>query len=251
MSLLRTEMHDRVALVTLNDPGRRNAISLALAEEIVDALEGLAALGDCGALVITGEPPAFSAGAVLDDLENADREKLERIYSGFLAVARFPFPTIAAVNGPAVGAGLNLALACDVRVAGKKASFESRFIDIALHPGGGHTWMMQRLLGPQGAAAVILCGEGLDGEAAAGRGLAWTCVDDDALLDEALRLGKRAAATPPELSKRLKALMGGMVAVNDHGTAVQLELEQQLWSLGQEECKARIAALKKRISGKK
>jgi enoyl-CoA hydratase len=251
MSLIRTEKQDRVAVVTLNDPGRRNAISLALAEDIVGALDGLVSAGDTGALVITGEPPAFSAGAVLDDLEQADREKLERIYSGFLAVANFPFPTIAAVNGPAVGAGLNLALACDIRVAGRKARFESRFIDIALHPGGGHTWMMQQLLGPQGAAAVVLCGEPLDGESAVDRGMAWKCVDDEALLDEALRLARHAASTPPELARRLKATMRGMAAVTEHGEAVRLELEQQLWSLGQDECKARIAALKRRISGKR
>jgi enoyl-CoA hydratase len=251
MNLIRVEIHDRVAVVTLNDPGRRNAISLALAEEIVGALEGLASSGDCGALVITGEPRAFSAGAVLDDLEAADRGRLERIYSGFLAVARFPYPTIAAVSGPAVGAGLNLALACDVRVAGRKARFESRFIDIALHPGGGHTWMMQRLLGPQGAAAVVLCGEPLSGEAAVARGLAWKCVDDDALLDEARRLGKRAASAPPELARRLKATLRGMAAVTDHGEAVRLELEQQLWSLEQDEFKERLAALKRRIAGKK
>jgi len=251
MSLIKIEKSDRVALVTLNDPGRRNAISLALAEEIESALQGLIAAGDCGALVITGEPPAFSAGAVLDDLQNADREKLERIYAGFLAVANFPYPTIAAVNGPAVGAGLNLALACDVRVAGKKARFESRFIDIALHPGGGHTWMMQQLLGPQGAAAVVLCGEPLDGEAAVARGMAWKCVDDDALLDEAMRLARHAASTPAELARRIKANLRAMTAVTDHGEAVQRELEDQLWSLDQEECKARIAALKRRIAGRR
>jgi len=192
MNLIRIETHDRVAVVTLNDPARRNAISLALAEEIESALDGLVSAGETGALVITGEPPAFSAGAVLEDLGQADRERLERIYSGFLAVANFPYPTIAAVNGPAVGAGLNLALACDIRVAGRKARFESRFIDLALHPGGGHTWMMQRLLGPQGAAAVVLCGEPLDGEAAVERGLAWKCVDDESLLDEAVRLATTA-----------------------------------------------------------
>ncbi len=251
MNLIRIETQDRVAVLTLNDPGRRNAISLALAEDIVGALDGLLAAGETGALVITGAPPAFSAGAVLDDLEQADRKKLERIYSGFLAVANFPYPTIAAVNGPAVGAGLNLALACDVRVASSKARFESRFIDIALHPGGGHTWMMQQLLGPQGAAAVVLCGEPLVGEAAVDRGLAWKCVDDDVLLEEAIRLARHAASTPPELARRLKSTMRGMAAVTDHGEAVSLELEQQLWSLEQDECKARIARLKARISGKK
>jgi len=110
---------------------------------------------------------------------------------------------------------------------------------------------MKRLLGPQGAAAVVLCGEPLDGEAAVARGLAWKCVEDDALLDEAIRLARHAAATPPELAKRLKATLRGMSAVTDHGEAVRLELEQQLWSLEQDEFNERLAKLKARISGKK
>jgi enoyl-CoA hydratase len=97
---------------------------------------------------------------------------------------------------------------------------------------------------------VVLCGEPLDGEAAVARGLAWKCVDDDRLLDEALRLAGRAASTPPELARRLKATLRDMSAVTDHSEAVRLELEQQLWSLGRDEFKQRLAALKNRIAGK-
>jgi enoyl-CoA hydratase len=234
----------------MNDPLRRNALSLALAEEIAATLDELAAADDVGALVITGSPPAFSAGADLDDLECADRDRLSRIYEGFLAVARFPLLTIAAVNGPAIGAGLNLALACDLRVASRSARFESRFLDLALHPGGGHTWMLRRLLGPQGAAALVLCGESLDGEAAVRRGLAWACVDDGSVLDEAFRLASAAAAAPPELARRLKATLRSMVSVAGHHEAVKLELEQQLWSVGQREFQERLRGLKLRLSRK-
>jgi enoyl-CoA hydratase len=251
MRLVRTERSERVAVVTLDDPPRRNALSLALAEEIVATLEELASEDDVGALVITGAPPAFSAGADLGDLERADRDRLGRIYEGFLAVFRFPLLTVAAVNGPAVGAGLNLALACDLRVAARSARFESRFMDLALHPGGGHTWMLHRLLGPQGAAAVVLCGEPLDGEAAAQRGLAWACVDDGALLDEAIRLASPAAAAPPELARRLKATLRSMASVAGHREAVVAELEQQLWSVDQAEFRERLEALKRRLSRKR
>jgi enoyl-CoA hydratase len=245
------EMHDRVALVTLDDPPRRNAISLTMAEELTQTMGELESADEVGAVVVTGTPPAFSAGANLGDLEQATRESLRRIYAGFLAVARFPLPTVAAVNGPAVGAGLNLALACDVRLAGRRARFESRFLDLALHPGGGHTWMLRQLLGPQGAAAVVLCGEPLDGEAAVRRDLAWACVDDDALLDEALSLASRAAAGPREMVRRLKATLRDTAAISDHEAAVERELEPQLWSLQQPEFRERLAALKRRIARRK
>jgi enoyl-CoA hydratase len=251
MSLVETTVEDGIATLTLRDAPRRNAISLAMAEEIAAELEGLAAAPEPRALIVTGEPPAFSAGADLADLEQATRERLGRIYRGFLAVARFPLPTIAAVNGPAVGAGLNLALACDVRVAGRSARFESRFLDLALHPGGGHGWMLRRYLGPQGAAAVVLLGEPLDGEAAARRGLAWTCVEDGDLLAEARKLARRTTKAPREMLARLKATLRGMAEVTDHGEAVARELEAQLWSLEQPEFRERLAALKARIAGKR
>jgi len=251
MPLLRTEIRERVAVVTLDDPGRRNAISLAMADELTAAFRALRDAPDPCPVIVTGEPPAFSAGADLSDLENATPESLRRIYEVFLAVARHPLPTIAAVNGPAVGAGLNLALACDVRVAGRSARFDSRFSDLCLHPGGGHTWMLRELLGPQGAAAVVLLGEALDGPAAARHGLAWTCVEDTELLDEALRIASRAAGASRPLQSRLKATLRSMAAVRSHEEAVELELEAQLWSLEQPAFRERLADLRKRIAGKR
>ena len=248
MSLVKTHIRDRVAVVTLDDPKRRNALSLARAEEMTATFRSLESSPEVGAVVLTGTPPAFSAGADLDDLEQATRESLRGIYDGFLVVGRFPLPTIAAVNGPAVGAGLNLALACDVRIAARSARFESRFIDLDLHPGGGHTWMLRQLLGQQGAAAVVLCGESLDGGAAVERGLAWTSVDDEALMDEALRLASRTTRAPRELVGRLKATMRAMAAVTDHDDAVERELEPQLWSVNHPAFKERLQALKKRIA---
>lgn len=248
MERTRIEVEDGVAVLTLDDPDRRNAISLTMAEEIAATLEQLERSDEVGALVVTGEPPAFSAGADLEDLARADRDRLQRIYRGFLAVAGFPLPTIAAVNGAAIGAGLNLALACDIRIAARRARFESRFLDLALHPGGGHTWMMRRLLGPQGAAATVLLGEPLDGETAAARGLAWACVDDDELLDRARVLARRAASAPRPLLRRFKETLRQMDEVDDHEQAVAVELEAQLWSVGEPEFGERLAALQARIS---
>lgn len=249
MSNLLLERQGHVAIVTLNDPSRRNALSLALAQSLSSTVTSLSSDASVGALVITGAPPAFSAGAVLDDLDGADEERLKGIYEGFLAVARFPRPTLAAVNGAAVGAGLNLALSCDVRIVGRGARFESRFADLALHPGGGHTWMLGRLLGPQGAAAVVLGGEVLDGEGAVRHGLAWRCVDDRDVVAEAVRLASHAAAMPSGFLSRLTYSVRSMGDVNSRDEAVAIELEQQLWSIGQPEFRQRLRALKKRISG--
>jgi enoyl-CoA hydratase len=247
MPLLRTEVRDGIAYVTLDDPERRNAISLAMADGLTDTFGELERSRRPCPVIVTGAPPAFSAGADLSDLENATPESLRRIYQGFLAVARYPLPTIAAVNGPAVGAGLNLALACDVRVAGHSARFESRFLELALHPGGGHTWMLREILGPQGAAAVVLLGERLDGVAAARCGLAWCCVEDENLLEEARRIATRAAAAPVELNRRFKATLRAMGGVTSHESAVERELEEQLWSLGEPAFRKRLADLKSRI----
>jgi enoyl-CoA hydratase len=222
-----------------------------MAEEMSSTFHTLESSPEVGAAVLTGTPPAFSAGADLDDLEQSTRDSLRHIYEGFLVVARFPLPTIAAVNGPAVGAGLNLALACDVRIAARSARFESRFIDLALHPGGGHTWMLRQLLGPQGAAAVVLCGEALNGEAAVKQGLAWSVVEDGALMDEALRLASHATRAPRDMVGRLKSTLRAMASVTDHDDAVERELEPQLWSVNQATFNERLQALKRRIAGSK
>jgi enoyl-CoA hydratase len=238
-------------VLTLHDPDRRNALSLEMADAIAEVLGALEATADVGAVVLTGAPPAFSAGADLDDLERASASRLRRIYDGFLAVSGFPMPTVAAVNGPAVGAGLNLALACDLRIAARSARFESRFLDIALHPGGGHTWMLNRLLGSQGTAAVVCFGESLDGEAAERRGLAWSCVEDDAVVDEACRLAARAAAVPERLARRVKETMRATAGLHHHRQAVEHELDAQLWSVEQPEFRERLAALKNKIAGRR
>src|SRR5690606_13918880 len=184
-----------------------NALTLDLVGEIVAAFDALEADPDVGAVVITGAAPAFCAGADLSHLGASRREGLMRIYEGFLRVGRSPLPTIAAVNGAAVGAGMNLALVCDVILAGTSARFDTRFLQLGIHPGGGHTWMLQQRVGPQTAAAMVLFGKVLDGPAARDAGLAWDCVPDDELVDAARALAAVAAAGPPELVRRIKQTM--------------------------------------------
>jgi enoyl-CoA hydratase len=233
---LHLDRQGRVAILTLDEPERRNALTASLVADIVAAMDELDGDDAVGAVVVTGAPPAFCSGADVAALaamaagteEPAD---VGDIYAGFLRVLDSPIPTVAAVNGPAVGAGCNLALACDVRVAGTSAVFDARFLRIGIHPGGGHTWLLDRAAGPQTTAAMDLFGERIDGARAAAIGLAWECVADDALLDRTVELATRAAEVPRELSIRTKATIRHTPTLVAHDAAMRFELEHQVWSL--------------------
>jgi enoyl-CoA hydratase len=234
---LHVEQRDRVAVLTLDEPERRNAMTPGLVEEIVAGVDRLEDDEGVGAVVVTGAPPAFCSGADVGALGalsagDQDRDALPSIYEGFLRFLRCTLPTVAAVNGPAVGAGLNLALACDIRVASPAARFDCRFARIGLHPGGGHTRLLTDAVGPQ-AAAMVLAGESPDGERAAEIGLAWKCVDGADLLSEATRLAGRAADVPRELARRVKASLRETPRLASFDDAVALELERQRWSFEQ------------------
>ncbi|HUR77484.1 MAG TPA: enoyl-CoA hydratase [Acidimicrobiales bacterium] len=237
--------HNGVALITLDAPDRRNSMNLAMVEEIVAIVDKCVADDGVGALVVTGAGKGFCAGATLDHLAGSTSASESRavgsVYDGFLVFANCPKPTIAAVNGAAVGAGMNLALACDVRIASSNAKFITRFLDLGLHPGGGHTWMLQRIVGPQVARAMVLFGQEYSGADAARFGLAYDCTAPDELIPRALELGARAASAPRELSQRTKATMQRMLDVDTSPDAVAIELEVQAWSLQQPEFKERIA----------
>jgi enoyl-CoA hydratase len=248
MAELDLDIADGIATVTLNAPDRRNALTLGLGDEIVAALDAAEADPSVGAVVVTGAPPAFCAGADLSHLGSSQRAGLTRIYEGFLRVARCPLPTIAAVNGAAVGAGVNLALACDLIVAGESARFDTRFVKLGLHPGGGHTWMLRRRVGPQAAAALVLFGQVAGGAEAERIGLAWRCVPDADLLDVARSVAASAASAPRELVVRMKETLAAMAGVGSHDEAVGLELEAQVWSLGQPAFRERLAEMQRRIS---
>lgn len=254
MTAIRTEIVDGVGIVTLDAPQRRNAFDLAMCDETVDALDRLEADREVGALIVTGAGSAFCAGADLSHLAGehgrSTEDGLLAIYEGFLRVARSPLPTIAAVNGAAVGAGMNLALACDVRIMARSARLDARFLQLGIHPGGGHTWMTNRIAGPQVTAATVLFGEILDGEEAVAAGLAWRCVDDDQLLDEALTLARRAAAAPRELVERTKATIRDVASIDDHDVAMRRELVDQAWSADQPAFRERLRAMRDRITGR-
>src|SRR5687768_4125411 len=216
MSLVLTSVVDGVGTLTLNNPAERNTLTAPMVAEIVAAMEGFEADESVGAVVVTGTPPAFCAGANLGNLRQADGSSLGNVYEGFLCVARSPLPTLAAVNGAAVGAGMNMALGCDVRLAARRARFDTRFLQIGLHPGGGHTWMFRRIAGPQTTMAAVVFGEVMDGAEAERVGLVHRCVDDDQLLAAAHDMAARAASAPRELVIEVKKTIGAMANIGEH-----------------------------------
>lgn len=235
---LRFERRDRIALLTLDDAERRNALTQDMVDGMTQAMAEIEADDGIGAVVVTGAPPAFCSGADVTALtrlsaEGENPHDVRDIYAGFLRVLECSLPTIAAVNGPAVGAGFNLALACDVRIAGPSARFDARFLRIGIHPGGGHTWLLDRAVGPQAAAAMNLFGERVDGERAAQIGLAWECVADADLVERACELAARAADAPRELATRVKTSLRRAPWQPSFDDALRFELEHQVWSFRQ------------------
>ncbi len=244
---VHTAITERVAVLTLSYPERRNALNIELSAKLADAVAAAVADEGVGAIVITGEDPAFCAGGDLGELATADHATLQTVYAGFLAVAHCPLPTIAAVNGAAVGAGLNLALAADVRLAGPRAKFDSRFLQLGLHPGGGYTWMVQRALGPQGAAALTLFGgEAIDAAEAARIGLVHRVEDD--VVGAAVTMAARAAACDRDLVVSTKGTMALTRGAMTQAEAVEIEVRAQAESVRSEDFRARLAALQAKIS---
>jgi enoyl-CoA hydratase len=246
--LVLYEVVDRVAVITVNDPDRRNAVTDAMSQQLRESVGRAEADPGVHAVVVTGAGKAFCAGADLSALGAAAREGLERIYAGFMAVGRCTLPTIAAVNGAAVGAGMNLALAADVRIAGPHALFDPRFQKLGIHPGGGATWMLQRAVGPQVARAALLFGMRFDAQTAVEHGLALRVAEDP--LAAALEMAAGPAAAPREVVLATKAsmratAMPGFLDTDHHETAKNIELGPQATSIESPEFKARLAAAQK------
>ncbi|WP_031467038.1 enoyl-CoA hydratase [Sciscionella sediminilitoris] len=248
---IRTEHTGGVAVLTVHDPDRRNALTTDLSAELAEAVTRCEADDSVHALVVTGADPAFCAGADLaalaDASEAAEQERgLRAVYAGFLAVAESRLPTIAAVNGAAVGAGLNLALAADVRIAGPKARFDARFLKLGIHPGGGMTWMLQRAVGPQTARAMVLFGQILGAGAAVDAGLAHSVAEDP--VAAAVEFAEPATQAPRELVLATKASMRTTAALDAHAGAVDIELTPQVESLNSPAFAERLAAMRAKIS---
>jgi enoyl-CoA hydratase len=244
-ALVQVDTTDGVATIVLDDVGHRNALSWAMVRAISRAVEDVVQAG-CRALILTNTPPVFSAGGSVDDLL-APKAPLEDMYGAFTALAAAPLPTVAAVDGAAVGAGINLALACDLIICTPRSSFDVRFLDVGIHPGGGQLWRLRQLVGRQGAAALTLFGEVLTGEDAARRGLVWRCLESTELRAEAERLALRAGGHDVELTARVKRTLDATAAIHDSEAAVAGELEHQRWSMDRPAFEEALAELRERL----
>ncbi|MCW2520406.1 MAG: Enoyl-CoA hydratase/isomerase [Mycobacterium sp.] len=247
--LVLAQVEDRVALITVNDPDRRNAVTAEISAALRAAVDAAEADPGVHAVIVTGAGKAFCAGADLSALGAAAEGGLRVIYDGFLAVANCSLPTIAAVNGAAVGAGLNLALAADVRISGPAAMYDPRFQKLGIHPGGGATWMLQRAVGPQVARASLLFGMRFDAVASVRYGLALQVSDDPVAAARELAAGP--ASAPRDVVIATKASMRatvnpGIVDTEQHGMAVDVEIVPQARSIESPEFAARLAAARRK-----
>ena len=245
--LVDAAIADGIAWITLNDPARRNCVSARMSLDLAAVCEELAGDPAVRVAVITGAGPAFSSGGDIESLTRPGRHPLEVLYRGFSAVASLPVPVLAAVNGPAVGAGMNFALACDVIMAGSSARFDPRFLDVGIHPGGGHLWRLQQLAGRQAAAAMVIFGESITAGQAERLGLVWRVVADDELAGAARELAGRVAARSPELVRRTKASLAASAGITNQRQAIDLELVAQEWSMRRPAFAAGVAALRDRL----
>jgi len=227
MSKVQLESDGDTRTLTLNNPERRNAIDADLRDELAETVARLRGDTKARALVVTGAGSSFCAGADLPALFGQPdrpvseiRAGLKTVYDSFLRILQLPFPTIAAVQGPAVGAGLNLAMACDVRVVGPNATLAAPFTKIGLHPGGGCTWFLVRALGRERALALLLDGGSLTGEQAVEAGLALQLVDDP--LEAAMATATRYAELDPQLARDIKSAVD-IASTGDFTAALEFE----------------------------
>jgi 2-(1,2-epoxy-1,2-dihydrophenyl)acetyl-CoA isomerase len=229
---IRYEETGAVARVTLSRPDKLNSFNAAMHLELREAL-ARAARPEIRVVVITGAGKGFCAGQDLGDrvmasgAEPADLgQAIDTYYTPLVrAIRALDKPVIAAVNGVAAGAGCNVALACDLVVAARSASFIQAFCRLGLVPDAGGTWLLPRLVGPARAAGLAMLGDKLGAEQAAAWGLIWKCVDDDAFAAEIDALTTHLAAAPTQgLALTKQALQASW----SHTLDEQLDLERDL-----------------------
>ena len=192
-----------VAVLTLNRPDRLNAFSTEMLDALHSALTRLAEQNEVGAIVLTGAGRAFCAGGDVKDMakrgpQNFEQrvERIRRMHRLPLAMRTHPKVIIAMINGPAVGAGLGLAMSCDLRIAGGSARFATGFGGIGYSGDFGGSWLLTRLVGPSKAQELYLLGDTIDAAEAARIGLVSWLTEDAALADETMRLARRVASGP-------------------------------------------------------
>ena len=224
------EVSGGVARLTLNRPDRLNSFNVQMHGEVRDALSKLQSNSEARVLVFTGTGRGFCAGQDLGDRAVAPGgqgvdlgDSIENYYKPLvLALRNLPMPVIAAVNGVAAGAGANIALACDLVIATKSASFVQAFSKLGLVPDSGGTWLLPRLLGNARAMGLALLGDKLPAELAAQWGLIWRCVEDAEFKGVVDQLAGQFAAAPTRGLARTKQAI-----YESWGHTIEQQLDQE------------------------
>lgn len=231
---IQYQSSDGVATITLNRPSVLNALDDALMRGLRDALAQARADESVRALILTGAGRAFSAGADLNTTIPADgslkamdlgrllRDRYNPIITG---MRELPKPIISAVNGVAAGAGMSLALAGDIVLASRSATFMQAFVKIGLVPDAGSTWFLPRLAGDVRARALSMLGDRIDAESAERLGLVWKVHEDDQLLNEARALAAHMATQPTRAYGLIKEALN---ASSSNTLVAQLDLEADI-----------------------
>jgi 2-(1,2-epoxy-1,2-dihydrophenyl)acetyl-CoA isomerase len=219
-------------VITLNRPDKLNAVNDAMHQALRKALGDAEADESCRALLLTGAGRGFCTGQDLSDRLAKSGESVvlggaqETFYNPLVRKLRsLPFPVVAAVNGVAAGAGANIALACDIVLAGRSANFIQSFARVGLVPDSGGTWILPRLVGSARAKGLALLAEPLSAEKAEQWGLIWKCVDDAALASEAQKLCEHFATAPTQGLALIKRALNASVG---NSLDAQLDLERDL-----------------------
>lgn len=227
------DVADGVATLTLNRPERLNSFTAEMHGELRDALAKVAdPAGGCRALLIAGAGRGFCAGQDLTQRKMSGDaapdlgETLDKLFNPLIRALRsLPLPVIGAVNGVAAGAGMSLALACDITLAARSASFLQAFAKLGLVPDSGSTYFLPRLAGDARARGLALLAEKISAEQAADWGLIWRAVDDDKLMDEARALARHLATQPTKGLALIKHALDQSAA---NTLDQQLDLERDL-----------------------
>lgn len=201
-----------VALVTLNNPKKRNAMSEEMTAEWAAAMSDLASDRTLRAVVVTGTGKSFCSGGDMSWIASEPhasvhslRERTLSFYRSWLSVRKLEVPTIAAINGPAVGAGMCVALACDIRYASATASMSVPFVRLGMHPGMGSTWLLPNVIGAAAARDLLLTGRTIDAAEALSLRLVTRLLPNENFLDEVLETAAGIASTAP-IASRLTTL---------------------------------------------
>ncbi|RJF95758.1 enoyl-CoA hydratase-related protein [Noviherbaspirillum saxi] len=234
--LILVEVTDGLAVLTLNQPAIHNGLDEHVCLEIMTALDQLILRDDVRALILTGAGKSFCAGAKLGDpakLAGSDAsfgqrgaQMMEERYNAVvLALQRFPFPIVAALNGAAAGAGISLALAADIVLAARSAYLLAPFLPrLGLVPDMGATWYLPQHVGRARAMGLMLLGDRLPAEKAVDWGLIWSCVDDEALMHEARSIAHRLAKAPAHSALESRRALD---TAAEQSLAAQLDYEKE------------------------